>query len=121
MHTPLRSFPSTGAALAFWRVGGGDAGERAAVESALEGERVVGLPSTTQLLLSSETDWRFLLAPTPQQAPRGFQEPSFDDGSWSSLPVPANWQLHGFDTPIYSNIVYPFACDPPRAERRGTW
>jgi len=27
--------------------------------------------------------------------------------------VPSNWQLHGFDIPIYTNVVYPFPVDPP--------
>ncbi|KAL0866456.1 hypothetical protein Bca101_045574 [Brassica carinata] len=26
---------------------------------------------------------------------------------------PSNWQCHGFDRPIYTNIVYPFPNDPP--------
>lgn len=27
--------------------------------------------------------------------------------------VPSNWQMHGFDRPIYTNIVYPFPLNPP--------
>lgn len=27
--------------------------------------------------------------------------------------VPSNWQMHGFDRPIYTNVVYPFPLDPP--------
>lgn len=27
--------------------------------------------------------------------------------------VPSNWQLHGFDHPIYTNVTYPFPLDPP--------
>lgn len=27
--------------------------------------------------------------------------------------VPSNWQMHGFDQPIYTNVVYPFPLDPP--------
>lgn len=27
--------------------------------------------------------------------------------------VPSNWQLHGFDRPIYTNVVYPFPLNPP--------
>ncbi|PNY00160.1 glycoside hydrolase family 2 protein [Trifolium pratense] len=27
--------------------------------------------------------------------------------------VPSNWQLHGFDCPIYTNVTYPFPLDPP--------
>nr|CAB3479457.1 unnamed protein product [Digitaria exilis] len=27
--------------------------------------------------------------------------------------VPSNWQMHGFDRPIYTNITYPFPINPP--------
>ncbi len=30
-----------------------------------------------------------------------------------TLPVPANWQLHGYDTPQYTNVCYPITYDPP--------
>ncbi|KAL5581427.1 hypothetical protein UlMin_013869, partial [Ulmus minor] len=26
---------------------------------------------------------------------------------------PSNWQMHGFDKPIYTNVVYPFPLNPP--------
>jgi beta-galactosidase len=29
------------------------------------------------------------------------------------LPVPANWQLHGYDRAQYTNVVYPIPFDPP--------
>ena len=29
------------------------------------------------------------------------------------MPVPSNWQLHGFDRPQYTNINYPIPFDPP--------
>jgi hypothetical protein len=28
--------------------------------------------------------------------------------------VPSNWELHGYDRPIYANVLYPFPVDPPR-------
>ncbi|RAL48824.1 hypothetical protein DM860_001144 [Cuscuta australis] len=30
------------------------------------------------------------------------------------LPVPSNWQCHGYDKPIYTNTKYPFHFDPPK-------
>lgn len=30
-----------------------------------------------------------------------------------TIPVPSNWQLHGFDKPQYTNIAYPIPFDPP--------
>ena len=32
---------------------------------------------------------------------------------WSTIPVPSCWQLHGYENPNYSNINYPYPCDPP--------
>ncbi|MBQ3920400.1 MAG: glycoside hydrolase family 2 [Oscillospiraceae bacterium] len=29
------------------------------------------------------------------------------------LPVPSNWQLHGYDRPQYTNVCYPIPFDPP--------
>ncbi len=32
---------------------------------------------------------------------------------WSTIPVPSCWQLQGYENPNYSNINYPYPCDPP--------
>ena len=31
----------------------------------------------------------------------------------NTIPVPSNWQLHGFDKAQYTNVVYPIPFDPP--------
>ena len=31
----------------------------------------------------------------------------------NTIPVPANWQLHGYDRPQYTNMAYPIPYDPP--------
>lgn len=33
--------------------------------------------------------------------------------SWDIIPVPSCWQLQGYENPNYSNINYPYPCDPP--------
>ncbi|WP_037683348.1 glycoside hydrolase family 2 TIM barrel-domain containing protein [Streptomyces cellulosae] len=58
--------------------------------------------------------WRFHLAPAADLAPDGFWADDFDDSSWSVLPVPSHWPLHGHGSPVYTNIGYPFPLDPPR-------
>ena len=30
-----------------------------------------------------------------------------------TIPVPSNWQLHGYDIPQYTNVCYPITYDPP--------
>ena len=32
---------------------------------------------------------------------------------YTDIPVPSNWQLHGYDVPQYTNIHYPIPYDPP--------
>ena len=32
---------------------------------------------------------------------------------WQSIVVPSNWQLKGYDKPIYCNVKYPFPVNPP--------
>ena len=32
---------------------------------------------------------------------------------WDTIPGSSCWQLHGYGSPNYSNINYPYPCDPP--------
>jgi beta-galactosidase len=57
-------------------------------------------------------DWRFHLSPRPADRPAEFYRTEFDDRSWKTIPVPSNWQMQGYDVPIYTNIVYPWPQDP---------
>lgn len=57
--------------------------------------------------------WKFQLFGAPEQVDGRFIAPAFDDSTWPEIPVPANWQLHGFDKPIYANVKYPFEVNPP--------
>ena len=36
-----------------------------------------------------------------------------DIEEWDNITVPSCWQLEGFGEPNYTNINYPFPCDPP--------
>ena len=62
-------------------------------------------------LLSGQ--WTFQYCEWPADVPPDFPEEPFDDRDWDALPVPSNWQLHGYGTPNYSNVRYPFPVDPP--------
>lgn len=57
--------------------------------------------------------WKFFLAQSPATTPSNFHDTIFQDSTWETIPVPSNWQMHGFDRPIYTNIIYPFPLDPP--------
>jgi len=58
-------------------------------------------------------DWRFHYAATPALIPAGFEADDFPADGWLTLPVPGNWQMHGFGRPNYTNVNYPFPVDPP--------
>ena len=57
-------------------------------------------------------NWKFHGSLRPADRPLEFYRTDFNDSSWHTIPVPSNWQLHGFDIPIYSNINYPWPQDP---------
>ena len=59
-------------------------------------------------------DWKFNYVPRPEMRPVNFYETGFDDSAWKTIPVPSNWQLHGYGTPYYRNIGYTFKNDFPR-------
>ncbi len=64
-------------------------------------------------LLSLDGDWHFYWTSTPEERPKNFFNTDFDDSSWQMFPVPANWEMKGFGTPIYSSSGYTFKINPP--------
>ncbi len=57
--------------------------------------------------------WKFNLVNLPAQRPEGFFKPGYDDAKWDLIDVPSNWELKGYDYPIYTNITYPHPVTPP--------
>ncbi len=55
--------------------------------------------------------WKFHGSSRPADRPLDFFRPGFDDSSWRTIPVPSSWQMHGFDIPLYTNIIYPWPQD----------
>jgi beta-galactosidase len=53
--------------------------------------------------------WRFLWSPSPAKRPQDFYRENFDVSSWNQLPVPSNWEVHGYGVPIYANTHVPWA------------
>jgi beta-galactosidase len=58
--------------------------------------RAVGESDAPELSLDGE--WQFRLAPAQD---------------WDVLPVPSHWQLHGYGSPAYTNVNFPFPVEPP--------
>ncbi|WP_116127765.1 glycoside hydrolase family 2 TIM barrel-domain containing protein [Lewinella sp. IMCC34183] len=57
--------------------------------------------------------WKFNWVIKPSDRPEFFYRPDYDVSHWDEITVPANWELEGYGTPIYTNIVYPFPKNPP--------
>ena len=64
--------------------------------------------------LSLNGAWKFHWVDVPEKRPESFYRTDFDDSAWKTIPVPSNWEMHGYGTPIYVSAGYPFAIDPPR-------
>jgi beta-galactosidase len=63
--------------------------------------------------LSLDGTWQFRLLDSPHDATPGFVAPDFDDASWDALEVPVSWTLQGHGAPAYTNVLMPFATEPP--------
>lgn len=67
--------------------------------------------STRMMLLNGQ--WDFFFAFKPSDAPKDFYKSRVQ--GWKKIVVPSNWEMQGYDIPIYKSAVYPFRpIDPPR-------
>ncbi|MCM4155797.1 glycoside hydrolase family 2 TIM barrel-domain containing protein [Gramella sp. AN32] len=79
------------------------------LDKALSGDR-----KSSSRYKSLNGDWKFSFASVPEEAPLAFYKSDFNAKSWKTIPVPANWELHGYGTAIYTNTKYPFEpVNPP--------
>ncbi|MDR2954190.1 MAG: DUF4981 domain-containing protein [Prevotella sp.] len=68
---------------------------------------------SSSLYMSLNGNWKFHWVKQPSERPTSFQNPGYDVSSWKEIPVPSNWEMHGYGTPIYTNITYPHKNNPP--------
>ena len=61
-------------------------------------------------------NWKFNFAPKPADRPVDFYKTDYDISKWKEIPVPSNWEIEGYGTPIYTNVTYPFKKDPPNMQ-----
>ncbi|MEQ0562127.1 glycoside hydrolase family 2 TIM barrel-domain containing protein [Amycolatopsis sp. NEAU-NG30] len=72
------------------------------------GQALAGDRTCSPFRQSLDGDWKFRHADRPDARDPEFHREDVDDRSWASIPVPSDWQLHGYDFPIYTNITYPW-------------
>lgn len=62
--------------------------------------------------------WKFRFVPEPSKRPMDFFKEGFDVSLWDNIPVPSNWEMQGYDRPIYCNVEYPHDNTPPTIQAR---
>lgn len=77
------------------------------VDKALKFDRTA---SENFILLNG--DWKFNWVTKPADRPMDFYSESFDASEWKEIPVPSDWQMHGYGIPIYTNVAYPWTSNP---------
>lgn len=58
-------------------------------------------------------NWKFNWVKEPSERPADFYKTNYDVSGWKEIPVPSNWEMYGYGTPIYTNITYPHRNNPP--------
>jgi beta-galactosidase len=74
------------------------------VEEAVKGDR-----HASEWYQSLSGTWKFFHVDKPSQRNNDFYKDNYDVSKWDDLPVPSSWQIHGYDHPIYTNVIYPWS------------
>lgn len=75
-----------------------------AYESVAQAER--GAPEMSENYLSLAGTWKFSWVRDADKRPTDFYKSSFNDSGWTTMAVPAVWELNGYGDPIYVNTGY---------------
>ena len=65
----------------------------------------------SEQLRSLNGAWKFAWFTSPEAVPESWRLSDLPQAD--TVTVPSNWQMQGYDAPIYSNITYPFPVNPP--------
>ena len=63
--------------------------------------------------LSLNGTWKFNVVKNPDQFDLKWVTTRFSDKNWGDIQVPSNWEFMGYDTPIYTDVDYPYPANPP--------
>ena len=80
-------------------------------------EAVLNQKENSKWYKSLNGQWKFNWVKNPNNKPKDFQLTNFDDSNWEYFPVPANWEVHGLDYPIYLDDKYPFNTSYPNTPK----
>ncbi|MCM1477379.1 MAG: DUF4981 domain-containing protein [Bacteroides sp.] len=65
--------------------------------------------------------WKFHFVDEPSKRPLNFFEEGTDVSAWDNITVPSNWEMQGYDMPLYVNVAYPHATNPPYIQRHPSY
>ena len=71
----------------------------------------------SNLIHSLNGSWKFQLSQNPGERPFYFFKDDYDTRDWNQIPVPSNWEMEGYDYPIYTNVKYPHEKTPPLMQK----
>lgn len=75
-------------------------------------EALTGNRDSSPRYMSLNGEWSFAFALKPDEAPADFYKSRVQ--GWKKIVVPSNWEMQGYDKPIYKSAVYPFRpVNPP--------
>ncbi|SUW64182.1 Beta-galactosidase [Buttiauxella agrestis] len=74
-------------------------------------EQAARKDTVSESTVSLNGNWKFSYFTQPERVPQSWIAADLPDVQ--TLPVPSNWQMHGFDAPIYTNVNYPIPVTPP--------
>ncbi|MBO5373536.1 MAG: DUF4981 domain-containing protein [Lachnospiraceae bacterium] len=63
-------------------------------------------------IISLNGEWMFRYLEAPELAPEDFMMPEIAK-NWDTIDVPSVWQLRGYDSMHYTDVLYPFPIHPP--------
>ena len=77
-------------------------------------QAIKDVPDNSPWYQSLNGTWKFNWVSHPDMRLVDFYKTNYDVSYWDDIIVPSNWQLQGYGKPIYSNVRYPFAKNPPK-------
>ncbi|KAA5824801.1 DUF4981 domain-containing protein [Algibacter amylolyticus] len=79
-----------------------------------EKNAIIGNKINSDRYHSLNGNWKFKWSETIAESSQDFYENKFNTSKWDDIKVPANWELEGYGTAIYTNTIYPFVpVNPP--------
>ena len=76
------------------------------------------VPTKSSLAKCLNGNWFFHFVPNPSLRPVDFYQEGYEVSHWPTIPVPSNWEMEGYDRPIYCNVEYPHGNTPPTIQAR---